>query len=243
VTVPAFVDMKLADAQLEATANQLTIQVTGSEERTDVEPDTILTQDPAEGESVAAGSVVNVTVARGKTAVPVPDIRFKTESEALQLIVGEGLKVGNRTEAFDATAAPGTVASQNPGPGIIVAPNTAVDYVISKGPEPTPSPSPSPTPSPSPSPTPSPTPKPTPTPTPTPGNVGDYVCKTVEVATTLIDADGFSLGTVVSDPAGTDPVPNTWIVTAQDPTPGKKRAIGAPINLVAQDPATQTVCP
>ena len=63
------------------------------------------------------------------------------------------------------------------------------------------------------------------------------------MATTLIDADGFALGSVVSDPAGTDPVPDTWIVTAQDPKAGQKQPVGTSINLTAQDPATQTVCP
>jgi hypothetical protein len=48
---------------------------------------------------------------------------------------------------------------------------------------------------------------------------------------------------VVSDPAGTDPVPVTWIVTAQDPKAGQKHPVGTSINLTAQDPATQTVCP
>ena len=100
-----------------------------------------------------------------------------------------------------------------------------MDYVLSDGPKPTPSPTPTPTPTPTPAPTPTPTPVPTPTPTPAPVNVGDYTCKTVEVATTLIDADGFSLGSVVSDPAGTDPVPGTWIVTAQDPD-GRSEAAG-----------------
>jgi hypothetical protein len=48
---------------------------------------------------------------------------------------------------------------------------------------------------------------------------------------------------VVSDPAGTDPVPVTWIVTAQDPRAGAKQPVGTAIDLTAQDPATQTVCP
>jgi beta-lactam-binding protein with PASTA domain len=173
----------------------------------------------------------------------VPQVRGLTENEALQLIVKEGLTVGARSEAFDATVPAGSVISQNPGQGIIVAPGTAVDYVVSKGPEPTPSPTPTPAPTPAPTAVPTPTPKPTPTPTPAPANVGDYVCSTVEVAKTLIDSDGFALGTVVSDPGGTDPVPDTWIVTAQDPKAGAKKPAGTAINLTAQDPATQTVCP
>ena len=128
--------------------------------------------------------------------------------------------------------------SQSPSAGIAVAPETPVDYVLSEGPEPTPSPTPTPAPTPH-----ARRPTPTPTPTPAPVNVGDYVCSTVEVATTLIDGDGFTLGSVVSDPAGTDPVPVTWIVTAQDPKAGAKQPVGTAIDLTAQDPATQIVCP
>ena len=163
--------------------------------------------------------------------------------EALQLIVAEGLKVGTEASDFSPTVAAGSVISQNPSAGIVVAPETPVDYVLSDGPKPTPSPTPTPAPTPTPTPAPTPTPPPTPTPTPAPVNVGAYTCKTVDVATTQIDADGFTLGSVVSDPAGTDPVPGTWIVTAQDPTAGQKQPVGTAIDLTAQDPAIQTVCP
>jgi len=104
-------------------------------------------------------------------------------------------------------------------------------------------PQPTPTPTPTPEPTPTPTPKPTPTPTPAPINVGNYLCITVELATTDIDADGFALGTVTSDPAGTDPVPIDWVVIDQKPNPGTKKPVGTSIDLVAADPTTVTSCP
>ena len=158
-------------------------------------------EDPAEGTLVPAGTEIGVVVARGRTAVPVPDIRNVPEAQALQVIVDDGLSVGTRTTAFDPSIAKGNVISQQPGAGIIVAPGTPVDYVVSDGPEPTPTPTVAPTPTPTAAPTP--TPKPTPTPTAPPVNVGQYTCKTVEVATTDVDADGLG-STVVSDPAGTD---------------------------------------
>jgi beta-lactam-binding protein with PASTA domain len=192
---------------------------------------------------VPAGTEIKLTVARGPTAVAVPDVRDKAESEALQLIVAQGLTVGTRTTAFDPTIVLGNVVSQSPGAGIIVAPGTPVDYVVSEGPEPTPTPTVVPTATPTPPPTATPTPKPTPTPTPPPANVGIYTCMTLEEATTKIDADGFAMGTVTSDPAGTDPVPTTWIVTQQDPTPGQKVPAGTAINLVAMDPSGNTGCP
>ena len=99
---------------------------------------------------------------------PRPGPRFKDDSGALQAISDAGLRVGMRTEEFDPTVPAGQVARQNPTAGIVVAKGTAVDYVISKGPEPSPSPSPTPSPTPTPTPTPVPTPAPTPVPTPAP---------------------------------------------------------------------------
>ena len=240
VAVPALTDLAFTDAETAAESLGLTVVRTGTEERDDVEPDTVLSQDPAEGTLVPAGTEIGVVVARGRTAVPVPDIRNVPEAQALQVIVADGLTVGTRTTAFDPAIAAGNVISQQPGAGIIVAPGTPVDYVVSDGPEPTPTPTVAPTPTPTVAPTA--TPKPTPTPTPPPVNVGVYTCKTVEVATTEVDGDGLG-STVVSDPAGTDPVPQDWIVVTQDPTPGTKVPAGSSVTLTAMDPADVTTCP
>ena len=193
VEVPRFVDMTITDAQAAADEAGLVLRITG-EERSDIEPGIVLAQDPAEGGSVAGGSEVAITVSIAQGLVPVPDIRNLPRNQALQLIVADGLTVGTETSGFSPTVPAGSVISQSPSPGIAVAPETPVDYVLSDGPEPTPSPTPTPAPTPTPTPAPTPTPVPTPTPTPAPVNVGDYACKTVEVATTLIDSDGFAHG-------------------------------------------------
>jgi beta-lactam-binding protein with PASTA domain len=97
-----------------------------------------------------------------------PDLRNKTEAQAVREIVTAGLALGIKTEAFDPVVPIGLVVTQSPAPGVVVAKNSPVDYTISKGPEPTPSPTPSPTPTPVPTPTPTPVPTPRPTPVPTP---------------------------------------------------------------------------
>jgi serine/threonine-protein kinase len=244
VAVPRFVDKLYADADVAAKELGLVVVIDGTEERTDVEPETVLKQTPAEGALVAEGAEIKLIVARGKVAVAVPELRGLTEAEALQLIVSESLVVGSRSEAFDALVPLGSVIDQSPGPGQLMAPGSPVAYVVSMGPEPTPSPSPSPTASPTPSPTPAPTPTPVPTPTPTPApvNVGNYKCMTLDVATTAIDDDGFALGTSSSDPAGVDPIPSTWIVTGQTPAPGVKKPAGSPVDLVLSDPAVVGTC-
>ena len=56
----------------------LVIVIAGTEERTDVEPDTVLTQDPAAGAPWSPRAArSSVTVSRGKVAVAVPDLRGK----------------------------------------------------------------------------------------------------------------------------------------------------------------------
>jgi eukaryotic-like serine/threonine-protein kinase len=168
VTVPNFVGRLLADATREADSLQLTLVSTP--ETSDQPVGTILAQDPPAGTLVAPTSEINVTVAAGVEQVPVPDLRNQTEAQGVASLLQAGLAVGTKSEAFDPVVAAGLIVAQSHPPGSIVATGTEIDYVVSKGPEPTPSPtpSPSPTPTPSPSPTPEPTPTPTDEPTPTP---------------------------------------------------------------------------
>jgi serine/threonine-protein kinase len=164
VTVPNFVGSTLVDAN--AAAEALGIKLVPTGEPSDQPVGTILAQDVLVGTSLPVGSEVNVTVASGADTTPVPTITDLKENAALQAIVEAGLAVGSKTEEFDANVPKGSVVSQNPRAGTVVAKGTPIDYVLSKGPEPTPTPTPPPTPTPTPPPTPTPTPPPTPTPTP-----------------------------------------------------------------------------
>jgi serine/threonine protein kinase/beta-lactam-binding protein with PASTA domain len=249
VTVPSFVGLDLTTAEQQAQVLGLTVAVTGSEQSS-LPADQIISQDPPAGESVPAGAEIGVVTARGALAVPVPDVRALTETEATTAITTAQLTLGVRTEVFDPSIPIGAVVSQDPRPGVLVAPQSPVDIAVSKGPEPTPTPTPTPTPPPTPPPTPAPTPPPTPaptpppTPSPTPGprNTGNYSCLTQDAATTAIDEQGFTLGDVTTDPPGTDPIPSTWVVSSQNPGPGVNEPFGTKIDLVMADPTTVT-CP
>ena len=166
VAVPDLVGKLLAAATQEADGLGLKLEAVDSP--SDQPVGTILAQDPPKDTMVARGSTIQVTVAAGLEQVPMPDLRNKSEAQAVQEIVTAGLRPGVKTEAFDPVVPVGLVVTQSPAPGVVVAKGTAVDYTISKGPEPTPSPTPSPTPTPEPTPTPTPVPTPKPTPTPTP---------------------------------------------------------------------------
>jgi hypothetical protein len=166
VAVPDLVGKQLADATQEA--DGLGLHIEAIEAPSDQPVGTITAQNPTKDTLVDPGSTIRVTVAQGLEQVPMPDLRNKTEAQAVQEIVTAGLTPGIKTEAFDPVVPVGLVVTQSPAPGVVVAKGTQVDYTISKGPEPTPSPTPSPTPTPVPTPTPTPVPTPPPTPTPTP---------------------------------------------------------------------------
>ena len=100
--------------------------------------------------------------------VAVPNVVGDAEADALVQIGAAGLTAGAKTRKYDPKVPAGDVLSTDPKPGVIVQRGTAIDYKVSRGPEPTPSPTPKPTPKPTAKPTPKPTPNPTPKPTPKP---------------------------------------------------------------------------
>ena len=81
-------------------------------------------------------------MAGGPGEVAVPNLRELPELDAVDVISENDLTRGTRTEAFDPLVPAGSIISQSPAPGSIVVKETAVDYVVSLGPEPTPTPTP-----------------------------------------------------------------------------------------------------
>ncbi|HET9680577.1 MAG TPA: protein kinase, partial [Candidatus Limnocylindrales bacterium] len=139
VTVPNFVGMTYDQAQ--TTAADYGLQVSRAAFATaDAAVDTVLSQNPPAGTAVGQGSTVALTLAAGTDTVVVPDLKGRTESDALNLIFSSGLGIGSRTEAYDPTVPVGSIISQDPGAGLVVTKGLLVDYVVSKGPEPTPTP-------------------------------------------------------------------------------------------------------
>ncbi|MBI2762200.1 MAG: Stk1 family PASTA domain-containing Ser/Thr kinase [Chloroflexi bacterium] len=240
VAVPNLVGMTYGEAKKAAERVGLKV-ARAAFEPSDQPDDTVLVQDPVDGTAVGAGTTIKLTLALGDQTVGVPDLRGKTESEALNLIAAAKLTIATRTEAYDAFIPAGAIISQDPGPGLVVTQGLAVTYVVSKGPEPTPSPSPtiepSPTPSPTPEITPTAPPEASPTPTPAPIPVGDYICLTVGSAGAQVVADGFVVGATFPDPAD-----NAWFVSLQSPAAGSLHPPGTAISFTAVDTKPAT-CP
>ena len=265
VSVPNLVGMTFDEARSEADRLGILVVRTGFQP-SDQPENTILAQEPAAGTSIDKGGTVNLTMAAGPLTVSVPDLRAQAEPQAIQSIITANLVVGQRTDDFDPVVPLGAVISHDPRAGLQVPRGTAVNYVVSKGPEPSPSesasespsesPSPSPTPVPTvtPAPTPAPTPEPTPAPTPAPSSsasagpsptpalltVGDYRCMPLADATVIITSDGFSVGSILTNPPGGG-FDGTWLVQAQLPMPGEAQPAGTAVGLQLIDPLQ--VCP
>ncbi len=110
----------------------------------------VFEQDPPPGAKRDEGSSVQLTVSQGAETAEVPDLTGMTVDQARATLEGEGLALGSITEAFCIPPqSPGTVCTQDPGPGNEVPPGTAVNITIQsqdESPTPTESPTESPPP-------------------------------------------------------------------------------------------------
>jgi len=92
----------------------------------------VISQDPVADTQVAPNSAVNYVVSLGKA---VPDVLGLLPADANTAITGAGYTVGTITYAWSNTQPKGKVTSQNPAAGTCT-PGVAVNYVISRGPQP-----------------------------------------------------------------------------------------------------------
>jgi beta-lactam-binding protein with PASTA domain len=114
----------------------------------------VIRTDPAAGAEVAPGTPVEYFVSRGVEPTPtpeptpatvvVPDVRGFAEADALNTLLDAGLQPGERSDAFDADIAADLIIGTDPAAGIDVDRGTTVDFLVSRGPEPTPEPTPAP---------------------------------------------------------------------------------------------------
>jgi beta-lactam-binding protein with PASTA domain len=98
----------------------------------------VISQTPAGGIEVTAGSVVSLVVSSGPAPVDVavPDVIDVSQAAAESAITSAGLVVGNVTTSNSDTIVAGNVISQNPAGGTSVGEGSTVDLVVSSGPAP-----------------------------------------------------------------------------------------------------------
>lgn len=98
---------------------------------------TVISQDPAAGTSLAEGRTVTLTVSLGPPPVPVPtDLAGKTIDQAAAALATAGLRLGVVTDMFDETQPKGIVLSVADGVTAEMPKGSAIGLVASAGPKP-----------------------------------------------------------------------------------------------------------
>ncbi len=113
------------------------------EQRGDVEPGTVLSQDPRAGEDVEPGSTVIITVATPVPTVAVPNVVGRSQGEATNILSDAGFRV--QVREVEANNPRGEVIGSEPGPNAQVEPGSTVVVIVSTGPPPTTTTAPPPT--------------------------------------------------------------------------------------------------
>lgn len=135
VEVPDVVGMTQANAEATILAADLTVGTITEQYDDTVAAGLVISQNPAAGQFALYGSPVHLVISLGPAPVMVPDVVGLMQTDAEAAIIAAGLTVGSITEMYNDLPA-GTVISQLPFAGTSVAPGTAVDLVVSLGPEP-----------------------------------------------------------------------------------------------------------
>ena len=139
-TVPDVIDVPQdeAEALLEDAGLEVGEVTPGASD--EIDPGNVITSDPVADTEVDRGSSVDLVVSTGPSAVAVPDVRGRTEAEAIEILENAGFGV----EVVDApsdTVPEGNVIAQEPEQGTEAEPGDVVTISISTGPEETEMPS------------------------------------------------------------------------------------------------------
>jgi hypothetical protein len=105
----------------------------------------VLRTEPASGTEVPVGTVVDYFVSKGPEPTPepttalveIPNLRGSSPEDAVNALLDAGLTPGERRNRYNDNVARGEVIRTDPPAGERVAAGTTVDYLVSRGPEPT----------------------------------------------------------------------------------------------------------
>ncbi|MBM4152027.1 MAG: PASTA domain-containing protein, partial [Kiritimatiellaceae bacterium] len=133
VTVPDVVGMAQNAARLMITNADLVTGTISSNYSTIIPAGSVISQNPTSGVVVASGSSVDLVISQGPRMVTTPDVVGQTQSAAQSSITSADLTVGTISQASSETVPAGSVISQNPAGGSIVAEGSAVALTVSSG--------------------------------------------------------------------------------------------------------------
>lgn len=129
VAVPSVVGLPVeeAKAELEAEGLEVDIELVPSER---IEPGIVISQDPDRNDQAEVGSTVSLEVSSGPEVVTVPNVKLRTQTEAVRILSDLGLEpVITPREITEGE--PGYVVAQDPDEGAEVAPGSQVEIFVS----------------------------------------------------------------------------------------------------------------
>lgn len=100
-----------------------------------VENGYVISSNPESGTVLGKGQTVTIYVSTGEETAVVPSLRGKTEEQARKALKDAGLTSGTVRSANSDSVPKGQVIEQGTGAGQEVSKGSAVDFVVSKGPE------------------------------------------------------------------------------------------------------------
>jgi len=134
VEVPDVTKRLIDDAKQKLTEKGLSVVEKSTEVTEGLQPNQVVSQDPAGGQKVKPGSTIELVVAVQRQ-ITVPDVVFKPLAIAGQQITAAGLKfVEKDPELAPANVAPGNVKRQNPAAGTKVPPGSTIELVAAAQP-------------------------------------------------------------------------------------------------------------
>ena len=136
VTVPNVVGQTQSAATSALTGAGLTVGAVTMQSSSTVAAGSVISESPTAGTRVASGSAVTLVVSTGSPGpaqVTVPNVVGQTQAAATSAITGAGLTMGAVTQQSSSTVASGSVISESPTAGTMVASGSAVSFVVSSG--------------------------------------------------------------------------------------------------------------
>jgi DNA-binding beta-propeller fold protein YncE len=140
--VPNLVGLSVDEANRVAERAGFSVAIVERRTDTTLPENTVIAQTPEPGSQRLRGESIAIVVAQAPTVVPlqpVPSVVGQPEASARVLIESAGFRAGISSQRADPTAA-GTVLEQNPRAGLMLAPGSTIDLVVSSGPATTPLP-------------------------------------------------------------------------------------------------------
>ena len=134
VSVPDVVGMLRDEAEAAIRNRELTVGSISQQTSTTVPAGRVISQTPVAETVVDVGTAINLVVSSGPPLVSVPGVIGMTRDQAVATITGLGL-VGSVTEVHSTTVPMTLVISQVPAAGESVILGSAVNLVVSLGPE------------------------------------------------------------------------------------------------------------